>query len=711
MIRRRVPSILQLEAAECGAASLGMVLAFHGRFLPLEELRRLCGVSRDGSKASTLVRAARSLGLEARGLKAEPHHLADLPMPAIAFVNFNHFLVVEHSDGAHVWLNDPASGSRRETMEAFSAGFTGVVLTFKPGDGFVPGDDRRPLLQSIRGRFAGLARPLGFIILVSLGLVAPGLLLSAFSRLFVDFVLLRALGGWLLPLAAGMAATALVRFILLELQLHALVRVRTAMMLATGGRLMNALLKLPVAFFEQRFAGEVADRAKLNETLVELLTGRLAQAAASLVAALFFIVAMLATNWALTIPVMLLALGNAGLLVVSGQVLSERFRKLSIDRGKLAGARISGLKDIETFKASGAEDMLFTRWMGLTTTVQNSQQRANVLTAWLSPLPGLLSALITATILLLGGYSVMRGAMSLGELVAYQSLAASFVGPVVALASFGSEIQQLRSFTERLDDTLATTPDPRFAEPLPALPDHLPRGRISIRDVSFGYAPLDPPLLGRMNLEIPAGSRIALVGPSGSGKSTLGKLVGGLIVPTSGDVLFDGRPLLQWPGPVLASRLAFVRQDVVLFEGTIRENLLLWDPTVPEADMIAAAKDAQIHAVIASRPGGYDASVSEGGRNFSGGERQRMEIARALATRPSAIILDEATSALDPVCEQQVMDAIRRRGITALIIAHRLSAVRDCDAIYVLDLGRVAEVGAHGELLGRGGLYARLVEA
>ena len=709
--RSRVPTFLQLEAAECGAASLGMVLAHHGRFLPLEELRRLCGVSRDGSKASSLVRAGRALGLEARGLKAEPHHLAELPLPAVAFVNFNHFLVVEHSDGKHVWVNDPASGRRRETIEEFSEGFSGVLLTFVPGAEFVRGDERRSVLASVGTRFAGLERPLWFIVLIGIALVVPGLLLPAFSRLFVDFVLVRSLDGWLLPLAAGMAATALARFALLELQLHALVRVRTAMMLDSGGKLMGALLRLPVAFFEQRFAGEVADRVRLNESLVELLTGKLAQAAASLVTTLFFLVALFFYNWALTIPVLLLALGNAAILALSGRVLSERFRKLSIDRGKLAGARIAGLKDIETFKASGAEDMLFARWTGLATSAQNSQQQANALNAWLTPLPGLLGALITATILVLGGYSVMNGAMSLGELVAYQSLAASFVGPVVALAGFGSEIQQLRSYTERLDDILATEPDPRFATAAPDMPDRLPRGGIALAGVSFGYAPLDPPLVDRLSMEIPPGSRIALVGPSGSGKSTLGKLVGGLILPGEGAVLFDGRPLLEWPGPVLASRLAFVRQEVVLFEGTVRENLLLWDATVPEAAMIAAAKDAEIHHVIAARPGGYDAVVAEGGNNFSGGERQRMEIARALATNPVAIILDEATSALDPVCEQRVMDAIRRRGITALIIAHRLSAVRDCDRIYLLDRGRVAEAGSHAELLGNDGLYARLLEA
>lgn len=713
--RRATPTVLQLEAAECGAASLAMVLGRYGRFAPLDELRTLCGVSRDGSKASSLLRAARSFGLEAKGLKAEPKHLPTIRPPFIAFVNFNHFLVVEGATNSKVWINDPASGRRVETMEEFERGFTGVVLSFAPTAEFRRGDTRPSLIRSLVARFAGVAPALWFVFLVSLALVIPGIAIPVFSLVFVDYILVRELDDWLAPLMIGMGGTAILRFILLELQSQTLLRAGTQMTLRTAKTLFAQMLRLPIGFFDQRFAGEIADRVNLNEQLAALLTGQLAAAAVNVITALFFLAAMLAFYPYLGLAVAGLAALNVLVLLLSTRALSDRYRKISIDNGKFAGARVAGLKDMETFKASGSEDMLFARWTGLFANVINGQQQAARISAWLSPVPGLLSALIAATVLIWGGFAIMAGEMTIGGLVAFQSLAASFSQPVAALAGFGAQLQQIRSYTGRLDDILAQEVDPRFSpvgavnEPGPD--DPLPRGHVELREVSFGYAPLAPPLIDRLSLTLVPGSRVALVGASGSGKSTVGKLIGGLEHPRDGAVLIDGKPPLDWPREALATRLAYVRQEVVLFEGSVRENICLWDRTIPEAQMIRAAHDAQIHETIAARPGGYEAGIAEGGGNFSGGEQQRIEIARALATNPSVIILDEATSALDPVTELAVMEAIRRRGATCIVIAHRLSAIRDCDEIIVLDHGRVAERGRHQDLMRTGGVYAHLIEA
>ncbi len=707
----RTQSVLQLEAAECGAASLAMVLGYFGRFAPLDELRTLCGVSRDGAKASSLLKAARSFGLTAKGMKAEPEALRAMKGPMIAFVNFNHFLVVEGVAGNRVYLNDPASGRRIETLSEFSDSFTGVVLVFGKGEGFKPGDTRPALVPSLLRRMRGFGGGLFFAFLVSLALVVPGILVPFFSQIFVDYILVRSLNDWLVPLLIGMGLTAVARFILIQLQGMTLLRLGEAMTLRNGRDLFQHMMRLPIAFFEQRFSGEIADRVRLNEDLVSLLTVQLTGAALNVITATLFLAAMMTYHPTLTLGVAALAALNVFILIFSTRVMSERFRKISIESGKLTGAKVAGLKDMETFKASGAEDMLYTRWTGLVANLINGTQSAARAAAWISPLPGLVSAMISIFVLIGGGYAVMQGELSLGELVALQSLAASFTAPVTGLAGFGAELQQIRSFTQRLDDILEQDLDPGFAADRPKLTDAVPAGSVDLRDVSFGYSPLEAPLLEGLSLTMRPGQRVALVGTSGSGKSTVGKLITGMAYPREGAVEIGGRPHSGWTREALATRLAYVRQDVVMFKGTVRENLTLWDDTIPETDLVRAAHDAQIHTTIASRPGGYDAEMTEGGKNFSGGERQRLEIARALATNPAIIVLDEATSALDAITEHRVMEAIRRRGTTAVVIAHRLSAIRDCDEIVVLDQGRIVEQGKHKDLLAARNLYAQLIEA
>jgi len=708
--RAATTTMLQLEAAECGAASLGMILGYYGRYVPLERLRELCGVSRDGSKASAVLKAARSFGLEAKGLKAEPEHLLQIPMPAIAFVNFCHFLVVEGVRGNWVYLNDPADGRRRVGLDEFDAMFTGVILTFAPTPGFVPGDDRSSESAALFARTRGVRIAVIYAVLASLALIVPGLALPVMARIFVDYILIQDLGDWLLPLVAGMLATAAVRYLLVILRDWCLVRAETRLAVDGARELFDHMLRLPITFFGARYAGEIASRLDLSDGLARLLTGHVAMILLNLFTASFFLVLMAAYDTGIAAIVLALSLINIMGVAVVSRGVAEGHRKVALDQGKLVGVTLAGLRDIETFKASGAESSFFSRWSGLNAKVVSANQDIGRHLGLLAALPALINALVVAAVLVAGGWQIMRGEMTIGMLVAVQTLAASFMAPVTALTDLGGKLQQVRSFTERTNDVLCQRADPA-TERSDRLPDILPRGGLRMRNVSFGYIPLEAPFIADFSLDIPSGSSIALVGPSGSGKSTLARLIAGLIEPGSGTVELDGKPLRDWPRQAVAGIVAYIDQDIVLFEGSIRENLVLWDDTVPSAQVFRAAHDAAMHDVISKRPGTYESAVAENGRNFSGGQRQRLEIARALSTNPRVLIMDEATSALDTITEALIMENIRARGATLVIVAHRLSTIRDCDEIIVLERGVPVERGNHEALIALGGWYARLVEA
>lgn len=711
MAKRAItPTVLQLEAAECGAASLAMVLGYHKRFVPLETLRAECGVSRDGSKASNILKAARTYGLEAKGLKAEPQHLADLLMPAIAFVDFCHFIVVEGVDGTGVYLNDPASGRRKVSKAEFDAMFTGVVLTFTPTEEFERADERPSLMASLIERASGVKLAVIFVLLAGLALVLPGLALPIMTRIFVDYVLVRGLEDWLTPLIIGLALTALVRFLLLELKNWTLAQAETRLAVDGAREMFRHILRLPVAFFGARYAGEIATRLSLSDGLASLLTDEVAEIALNFLAAAFFLMLMIAYDPMISLVVVVMSMLNLIVILRVARVISDGHRKISIDSGKLAGVELSGIQDIETYKAAGAEDAFFGRWSGLHANLTSARQMMGQSLVVVQATPGLLSALTSAAVLTLGGWQVMRGEMTIGALVAFQTLAASFTSPVLALTGLGAQLQEVRSFTERTDDLLRQAPDPALMDDGDPI-EQLPQGRIDVIGLAFGHMPLEPPLIDGFELSLPVGGSVALVGASGSGKSTLGRLIAGLYTPRAGVVAIDGRPLAEWPRAALAAGVAYIDQDIVLFEGTVRDNLSLWDETLPETQVIKAAHDAAIHDVIAGRPGNYEGKVEEGGRNFSGGQRQRLEIARALAGNPRIIVMDEATSALDTAIEATIIENIRERGATLVIIAHRLSTIRDCDEIIVLEQGQVVERGTHETLIEEEGRYAALIEA
>lgn len=699
---RRVatPTMLQMEATECGAASLGIVLGYYGLHLPLETLREECGVSRDGSRATNVLKAARRHGMEAKGYRKEPQTLGDLPLPIILFWNFNHFLVLEGIKGDKVYLNDPAAGPRTVDRETLDRSFTGVAISIVPGETFRPEGRPRSPWAALAERLVGARAALLFAVLAGLALVIPGLMEPAFQQIFVDRLLIEGRLEWFRPMLTLMAIVALVKGALTWLQGSVLLRQELAMAIRDSASFMNHLLKLPYTFFLQRYAGEIGNRVQLNDRVAQLLSRELATTVLQCILVLFYAVMITLYDP----PVSVIALGAAGacaLLIVSVNRrrtdLNERFTG---EVGKFAGAAIGGLSVIETIKSFGGEEDQFARLAGYLSKIADCRIQLSRLAVRIQAVLPTLTALAAAGVLCFGGFRVMDGVLTMGMLLALQTLMTQTINPVTELVTLWDSFQTAQGNLNRLDDVLRY---PRMPE-RPALEDGAMAsskqagartvrlsGRLELRDVSFGYSKLGEPLIQDFSLTLVPGSRVALVGGSGSGKSTVARIVCGLFEPWSGDVLLDGRLLATISREETATSFAFVDQEISLYEGTIRENLSLWDPSVPTEQLVAACRDAAIHKDVMARQGGYDAIVEENGRNFSGGQRQRLEIARALVRSPSLIVLDEATSALDAPTEEAIDRALRRRGCTCLIVAHRLSTIRDCDEIIVLHQGKVAE--------------------
>ena len=715
--RLATPVVLQMHASECGAACLGSVLGYFGRWAPLTELREKCEVSRDGSSAASIMRAARHYGLEGGGLSVRAEALKKLDLPVIVFWQFSHFVVVEGFDSRNFYLNDPSTGRRRLSAEEFNKGYSGIALRFKPGDEFKPGGDRPGVFSQLNALLAGSWRVLTGTIACGLMLTLLSLAVPASLSVFVDDVL-NAHAPWGALVAALFGAGILV-YILSLLKHRFLKRlgVRVSVMGYSQG--LSKLLRLPVEFFEHRLVGDLTDRVSSTDRVAKNLTDQFLVLIIDMAMSAVLLVAMLVYDVALTVVVLALALLHGALAHLLNAFRAVRTQAMRREQGLLIGVGMQMLKSADNLRMTGSDDRFFSRWSGQQARELDARQRYSELGAINTSLPGLIAALRAAAILGLGGSFVMAGAMTLGTLVGFYILAEMFLAPIGRFLEFADKRQALETDLQRLEDISKTAEDPVFArrspeaESIPTFKGRLQlAGQLELRDVTFGFNRSKPPLIKDFNLAISPGQRVAVVGPSGSGKSTLARLVSGIYQPWSGEILFDGHRRDDIPEEVLRRSISMVDQDVVMFSASLRDNITLWNPAVPDEAIFSATRDASIHHEILLRPEGYSTLVEEGGANFSGGQRQRLEIARALVGNPTVIVLDEATSALDAATEEIVDEALRRRGVTCLIVAHRLSTVRDCDEIIVLEAGAEVQRGTHDELIAdEAGTYHKLVRS
>jgi NHLM bacteriocin system ABC transporter peptidase/ATP-binding protein len=700
---------MQMEALECGAACLAMILAHYGRFVPLPQVRSDCGVSRDGSKALNILKAARAYGMTTKAMLLEPEEIIEKKsFPCIVHWKFNHFVVVTNLNAKYAFMNDPGKGEVKLPREEFDRSFTGVVLMFTPNENFVKGGKPASIRAFVKERLRGTRSIFLFLMLISVLGFGAGLLSPTFSRVFADYILPAKNPDIVAPFFALLAVSLLITTIISYLQAEYLLKINGKLAVTANASFMWHVLRLPIHFFSQRNSGDLAMRQSANEGITSSLMQRLAPTVLDGFIMVFYLFIMVRYSIILTV---------IGILSMVINMILSRFiakKNMNISRVRMreealkAGAEIAGIQMIETLKSSGAEDEFFEKWASFQAAVGVSEVKANEVMHRYGMIPALVQQLCSSAVLIIGVYLCFNGEMTIGLLLAFQTFMGQFQSPAMSLIGLGNMFTELRVDMERVEDVMKYTPDVPADIPETESYEKL-RGEIILKDVTFGYSKLDKPLLSKMSIHIKPGDRIALVGTSGCGKSTISKLISGLYEPWSGEITYDGKKRSEINRNIFTSSIAVVDQDIVLFGDTIANNIKLWDNSVEDFEMILAARDASMHSVIMERDGGYNYKIAEGGRDFSGGQCQRLEITRVLASDPTVIILDEATSALDAKTENEVINAVKDRGITCIVIAHRLSTIRDCDEIIVIDNGEIIERGKHDALISLDGKYSELV--
>lgn len=705
----KVPQVMQMEAVECGAASLTMILAHFGKWLPLEQVRAACGVSRDGSSAKSILRAARNYGLDAKGFRMSAEAL-DGKQPAIIHWNFDHFVVFRGFDKkGYACINDPGLGPVKWPMEEFTKHFTGVCLTFEPTENFEKGGEQTSILSYIRKNLSGAGEAFWLTFIFALMAAFVALLTPLFTRIFLDEILSGKNADWATWLLCGMGALAVYQFVMVLLQQRYAKRVVGALALKANKEYLHHLLRLPMSFFAMRNVGDLQQRMHLNETITQSLVEVLAPQVINIGLLVLYLLLMLSYSFWLTLIGVLAAVINLAMVKYFSTRRINLIRSMEQSEGQYFSATISCIDNMESIKAAGAETGFFKYWSGLWAHKFNVNGNADRQQTQMALLPVLATGLVNMSVLVLGAYLILKGELTVGMLMAFQGFMGSFLDPVNAIVNASQTIVEMRSQMERVEDVMKYPEDHRDTK------NEVTQGKLGglleMKHVTFGYSPLQPPLIEDFNLRIEPGHSVAFVGSSGCGKSTLAKLIAGLYKPWSGEILFDGRPIESISSEELTNSVAVIDQNVVLFDDTVAQNIRMWDPSIEDFTMMMACNDAQIRADIVSRPEGFGTKIVKGGQNFSGGQRQRIEMATALAKEPAILIMDEATSALDPKTEDEVMKRIRQIGPTQIIVAHRLSTIRDCDELIVMDQGKILQRGTHDELINQEGMYRDLMQS